>query len=560
VVGMTALLVLTLGAPAVGRTGPDGRAPVTVRGPREARTGRPVPALVPIRTDALTRALERGAIDEATYALERARSVFDLAGTRDRYGSVHRVDPRGATMVLRDLAIRLRDLSPAQLREARAILARPTDGALDPFGQGYAVPEATPLCSANGCVHYVTSTSDAPPLADVAPANGVPDYIETTSATFEEVWAAEIVLRGFRAPKSDLSSANNGGNGLIDVYVTQIGDEGLYGYCTTDDPNASDDTYPYWDFSAYCVVDNDYSLAEFPFVTGVQALQVTMAHEFNHASQFAYDAADDAWFMESTATWIEDEVYDDVNDNLQYLAESPMSMPYVPLDSNNVFNVYGDWIFHRFLVESSGDTSIVRRAWENADASAVGPDMYGIQAIAKEVKDSGAKFRWAFADFGMFNDAPTELYEEGADYPIPPYSSRVKISRSNDVDSGFEFLDHLTNRYVWYTSGKGVATWAKLWVYMDGPAYRAGTEGSVVIFYTSGRVKFVPLSINKKGYAEVVVPFGKGKVAEVDLVLTNASTRLLNKECWVDPSYDYSCAGYPRDDGMLFEYGAVLLQ
>jgi hypothetical protein len=97
-------------------------------------------------------------------------------------------------------------------------------------------------------------------------------------------------------------------------------------------------------------------------------------------------------------------------------------------------------------------------------------------------------------------------------------------------------------------------------VALDGPAYSAGTEGSVVIFYANGRVKFVPLSINKKGYAEVVVPFGKGKVTEVDLVLTNASTRLVNGDCWVDPSYDYSCAGFPRDDGMRFEYGAVLLQ
>ena len=47
---------------------------------------------------------------------------------------------------------------------------------------------------------------------------------------------------------------------------------------------------------------------------------MTAAHEFFHAVQFAYDAADDQWFMESTATWMEDEIYDDVNDNLQYLS------------------------------------------------------------------------------------------------------------------------------------------------------------------------------------------------------------------------------------------------
>jgi hypothetical protein len=422
------------------------------------------------------------------------------------------------------------------------------------------VPEATPYCSAHGCIHYVTTTADAPPLADTD-LDGVPDYIETTSATLEEVWTAEVVTRGFRAPKSDLTSANNGGNELIDIYVAQIGDESLYGYCTTDDPNALPNSgYDYWDFSAYCVVDNDYSLAEFPFVTGVDALRVTMAHEFNHASQFAYDAGDDSWFMESTATWVEDEVYDDINDNLQYLAESPLSQPWVPLDSNNVFNVYGDWIFHRFLVESSDDTTIVRRAWENADASPTGQDLYGIKAIAKEITDAGAKFRWAFADFGMFNDVPTELYEEGAEYPVPPYARRIKVTRSNGGGGGVEYLDHLTNSYVWFTSGSGVSPAAKLWVYVDGPAYSAGTEASVVVFYASGKVRFIPLSMNKKGYAELVVPFGKGKVSEVDLVMTNASTRLVDGQCWVDPSYDYSCAGEPRDDGLAFEYGALLLQ
>jgi hypothetical protein len=36
--------------------------------------------------------------------------------------------------------------------------------------------------------------------------------------------------------------------------------------------------------------------------------------------------------------------------------------------------------------------------------------------------------------------------------------------------------------------------------------------------------------------------------------------RRVGGDCWVDPAWDYSCAGYPRDDGKLYEYAAVLLQ
>ena len=48
-------------------------------------------------------------------------------------------------------------------------------------------------------------------------------------------------------------------------------------------------------------------------------MQVTAAHEYFHAVQFAYDFFEDGWFMEATATWAEDELYDSVNDNVNYL-------------------------------------------------------------------------------------------------------------------------------------------------------------------------------------------------------------------------------------------------
>jgi hypothetical protein len=175
--------------------------------PEEQR--REVKSLSPLEEDGLTRALAKGVISEATYALQRARSLFHLDLVRERFGQVARPGPRDATLVIRDLVLRYPELSPAEMSVADSILARPTDGASDPEGHGYTVPEAPPVCSTHACFHYVTSTNDAPPLDDTD-ANGVPDWVDATSATLETVWAKEVTQYGYRPPKSDLTSTNHG--------------------------------------------------------------------------------------------------------------------------------------------------------------------------------------------------------------------------------------------------------------------------------------------------------------------------------------------------------------
>ncbi|HWO70812.1 MAG TPA: hypothetical protein VNP94_08665, partial [Actinomycetota bacterium] len=140
--------------------------------------------------DALTRALRSGQLSEAEYALWRAWSLFHLDEARRRFGHVARPDPRAATLVLRDLVVRVAQLGDEDRRRADRILARPTDGAADPDGQGYTVP-AVSRCATNVCVHWVTSTEDAPDLTD-ADADGTADWVETTAAVLEEVWTAEV--------------------------------------------------------------------------------------------------------------------------------------------------------------------------------------------------------------------------------------------------------------------------------------------------------------------------------------------------------------------------------
>ena len=60
------------------------------------------------------------------------------------------------------------------------------------------------------------------------------------------------------------------------------------------------------------MLDNDYDPSQFPGYTDPLApMQVTAAHEYNHVLQYDYDAFQDTWMFESTATWAEEKVFDD---------------------------------------------------------------------------------------------------------------------------------------------------------------------------------------------------------------------------------------------------------
>lgn len=526
--------------------------PLTAPPPVLAQRSKSLPALVHSARDDLFLALERGDISEGTYALERFRSLGRPERVRARYGRITAADPRSATLLLRDVSLRLDDLSGQDRAEAEAVLARPTDGGGDLAGDGYATAsEAT--CSTNLCFHWVETTADAPPPAD-GDSDSIPDWVETTMSTFEQVWQKEVVELGYRAPKSDLSSENHGPDGRLDVYLAQLGDEGLFGYCASDDPNADPDTtYPFYDVSGYCVVDNDF--VGFPRGP-LASLQVTAAHEFFHAVQYAYDFFDDAWLLEGTAAWIEDEVFDAVNDNYQYLANSPLRQSRIPLDFAFGPFQYGSWIFWRFLTEALGPT-VVRDVWNRADGSQGGPDMYSLQATTAVLAQRGTPLRDTFADFGVANFLPGDSYEEGKAYPKAnkkrPRPISLRLSGGEEKTRTIR-LHHLTHDYVVFRPAKGLS--GSLAIDLNLPPLSHGSEATLIIRFASGRIRLKSFTGNAQGDQALRVPFG-GEVRDVVLVLTNASNRF--RSCFQQAT-PLSCSGIPVDDGQDFRLSARVIQ
>lgn len=81
-----------------------------------------------------------------------------------------------------------------------------------------------------------------------------------------------------------------------------------------------------------------------------------VAHELNHASQFAYNVfwdESDWWYWESTAEWITDEVYDDAN-TYTWSLWAYLDTPWRSLDSMRGTVQYGHFAFNTWMTEAYG--------------------------------------------------------------------------------------------------------------------------------------------------------------------------------------------------------------
>jgi hypothetical protein len=269
---------------------------------------------------------------------------------------------------------------------------RPTDDP-DPNRNAYAVPQAprSPLCGPHFCVHWVAEGIDAPGLAD-ANGDGVPDFVERVLRVAEHVHSIENDKLGWREPKSD--GQVGGGSGKTDIYLSQIGGE-LFGYAAPDSGQASKGHRIPRRLHGYLVLDNDYSAFEFPGTKPFNDLEVTLAHEYNHILQFGYDAFQDPWFAESSATWMEDQVYNGIDDYLRYVRRWVHRWD-TPLTTSSI-KEYGTAVWNQWLAHRYGEP-IIRQAW--ARAIHVRPGGFSVGAYEGAIRAAGnSDFGHDFAHF-----------------------------------------------------------------------------------------------------------------------------------------------------------------
>ncbi len=271
------------------------------------------------------------------------------------------------------------------------------------------------------CVFFVSDPGfpDAPEPTDsngVDDGDGTPDYVEAILEIAEFSYSVEIApgSLGWLPPKPDIQGCGASPSTHADVYLKQLGKAGIFGY-ESPDPGQGAARSQY----GYMVIDNDFAASEYGFSDPLDAARVTFAHEFNHLLQQRYDSFQDVWMFESTAVWVEEQVYPEINDYVNYVgafASSP-GAPITDRDAAQGLKIYGSGVWNHWLSGPGGGFGLgaIRGAWEVSDS--VDPADFAPGAYDRAIRDAGGRgfsrefFRFAAATaewragFGGFPDA-----------------------------------------------------------------------------------------------------------------------------------------------------------
>lgn len=446
-----------------------------------------------------TRTAVQPAGDRTTFTHAEAKNVLSRAkailGGDSQKATTTRSSSGDLTMVLRDLYLARRYLGAADRSTATRLLSRDTAAAEARSNKGTALKVK---CSAHFCLHYGTDTKAT--------------WATTTLDTLENVWKAEVGYMG-RTPLPDggsSSTAPGNPDARLDVTLENIGDQGLYGYCEPSDLNSTATQV-----AASCVLDNNYSRSEFG-ADPLKSLQVTAAHEFFHTIQFAMDISESLWFMEGTAVWMEDYVYDSINDNYQYLATSPIRHPGTSLDSSSSTFPYGSFIFFTYSSERAG-TSVVRRYWDGA----VGPTT-ALSSIYSLV--GASSWPTFFATFGSWNTVPAHTYSERAGYPSAVWSvSKTLSTRSPSTGYRTVGIPRLAHSNVLIRPDTKLSTSKHLLITVNGPNASLGTTALLQRRYVDGRVTHNRIRLDAYGNGHILISFNRKALRAVVVVLSNTS-------------------------------------
>ncbi len=264
-------------------------------------------------------------------------------------------------------------------------------------------------------VHYDTDGRNAV-NPDDDDGNGIPDYIDLTLAILDSIWVLQVEQLGYNPPPSDNGL---GGGDEYDVYVADLARGGgcglpysLYGCAFPGTSGAT--TY------SHLEIDNNFTDPNYKQTRGLDALRVTIAHEFHHAIQFGYYAPRAGnWWQESTSTWMEEVAYPHIDDYLQYLTYflgEPQRALNSGLEGRN--HTYGSAIFSHFL-DQRYNRELNRQIWEEVGRRK-SIDLDHFDRVIRQVEPRGLGV--AMSEFAVWNYFTgtrhrDQYYAEGDKYP-----------------------------------------------------------------------------------------------------------------------------------------------
>ncbi len=258
---------------------------------------------------------------------------------------------------------------------------------------------------------------DDPDWSD-ADGNGLPAWVEILAESLETAHGIQSGL-GFGVPYGmDVY--------YMDVYVANTGIR-IYNHATGDYDITVELPVAYY---AYAEIDRDHQRAYLVFNDDFSrhtdretaVLRATAAHELFHAVQavaYPWDDeilvpderyAEERWWFESTAAWMEELCWPEVNDYVAYVGEV-LSNPGLPLTHGDGVRDYGMAILAGHLWRRYGGADLWNAVFRNAFGLGLEP------AIEAALSERGApSFPDILAEFWSLAAHPEDAWPDGALY------------------------------------------------------------------------------------------------------------------------------------------------
>ena len=282
-------------------------------------------------------------------------------------------------------------------------------------------------------IHFTRTGIDSVNMSFGVGSANVPNYVLRCASLMDTVVQTEVTTRGYRFPVSDQEGRPQE-DPRFDIYMINLGSK-FYGVTYPDTLVFKPNLNIYW-LTSWMEISSDYTqlfgYRDRPF----DAMAVTLAHEFFHSIQWTYDAEEAelrnnayySWFNEVSSTWMEDVVFDRVNDFYSYLVNF-FHYPWISLrvignsqdPYPDQFHPYAACVWAMFLSERY-DIDVMRDVWERCG---VIRGFNTFDAFDRALQQRGASFASAWAEFLVWNYFTGSRwrswsYQEGADFARPP--------------------------------------------------------------------------------------------------------------------------------------------
>ena len=267
-------------------------------------------------------------------------------------------------------------------------------------------------------IHYDTTGSDIPNYDTSLNAD---ENAMQVGIAADSAYNFEVNYLGYPPPPGD---GSDGGDNKLDIYITSLS---AYGGTT---PERSLGNQKYTSY-----IEIHYNFQGSGFAThGLDAMRVTVAHEFHHTIQVGNYTGDkydvDGFFYEMTSTSMEEFVYNSVNDYYAYM-KSYFNNP------NRVFNSfragtndgYDLAVWNIFLKDKFG-YDIIKKQWE------LFTNVRALTAIQSSLLEQSSSLSASLNEFGLwtfftgYRSVPGKYFKEAANYPLIKLTTTSYIPNS----------------------------------------------------------------------------------------------------------------------------------